>query len=121
MYELAFKDGMRLPILKLVRDVLDHYEVAPSQLIPNTWRILMALECLSLQHGFECEVGEVLYSYYLKEHNTKKGRYQLITRVSRVPIITCLRTNNHFWKDRFFFVRGNLMYGPRGSGDAPNH
>ena len=28
----------------------------------------------------ECEIGEVLYSYYLKEHDTDKGRYQMITR-----------------------------------------
>ena len=48
LYEIAFKDGMRLSILKLVRDVLDHYEIAPSQLMTNAWRILMTLECLNM-------------------------------------------------------------------------
>ena len=121
MYELPFKDGMRLPIPKLVRDILDHYEVAPSQLMPNAWRILMSLEVLSVQHGVEWDVRDVLYSYYLKEHDTEKGRYQLIARIGRVPIITCLRTNDHFWKDRYFFVKGDLVYGPRGPGDAAEH
>ena len=72
---------MRLPILRLVRDVLDHYEIAPSQLMPNAWRILLVLECLSMRHGVECNIGEVLLSYYLKEHDIDKGRYQLIMRV----------------------------------------
>ena len=85
---------MRLPIPKLVRDVLDYYEIAPSQLMLNAWRILLALECLSIRHGIACEIGEVLHSYYLKEHDTDKGRYQLIVRKDQVPLITFLRTND---------------------------
>ena len=74
-----------------------------------------------MRHGVECEIGEVLFSFYLKEHDTDKGRYQLITRVSRVPIITCLRTNDRNWKDRFFFVEGDLVYGLQGLGNASGH
>jgi len=54
----------------------------------------MSLESINIQHGVECEIGEVLYSYYLKEHDRDKGRYKMITRVGRAPIITCLRTND---------------------------
>ena len=64
---------MRLLILKLVRDVINHYEVAPRQLMTNAWRILMSLECLSIRHGIACELGEVFYSYYLKENDIDKG------------------------------------------------
>ena len=39
VYELMLKDGMRFPIPKLIRDVFNHYEIAPSQLMPNTWRV----------------------------------------------------------------------------------
>ena len=74
-----------------------------------------------MQHGVAYEIGEVLYLYYLKEHDTNKGRYQMIVRVGREPIITYLRTNDHCWKDRFFFVKGDLVYGPRGLGDAASH
>ena len=35
VYELMLKDGMRFPIPRLIRDVCDHYEIAPSQLMPN--------------------------------------------------------------------------------------
>ena len=74
-----------------------------------------------MQHGVGCNIGEMLFSYYLKEHDTEKGRYQLITKVGRVPIITGLWTSDHNWQDRFFFIKGNLVYGPRGLRDAPGH
>ena len=35
VYELMLKDGMRFLIPRLIRDVCDHYEIAPSQLMPN--------------------------------------------------------------------------------------
>ena len=48
VYKLMFKDRMRFPIPRLMRDVCNHYEIAPSQLMPNAWRILMALESFSV-------------------------------------------------------------------------
>ena len=81
----------------------------------------MSLESLIIRHGVEGELGEVLFSYYLKEHDTDKGRFKLIARVGRVPIITCLRTNDRGWKDRFLFVRGELVWGPRSPGGASAH
>ena len=99
------KDGMRFLIPKLIRDMCDHYEIAPSQLILNTWRVLMSLESLSIRHGVKYEIGEVFFSYYLKEHDKDKGRYKITARVGYAPIITCLRTNDRSWKDRFLFVR----------------
>ncbi|KAL5573741.1 hypothetical protein UlMin_023338 [Ulmus minor] len=121
IYELMLKDGMRFPIPRLLRDVCDHYEIAPSQLMPNAWRVLMSLESLSVCKGVDCELGEVLFSYYLKEHDKDKGRFKLIARVGRAPIITCLRTNDRGWKDRFIFVRGDLVWGPRGPGGVSGH
>ena len=74
-YELPFQDGLRLPIPKLVREVLDHFEIAPSQLMPNMWHMLISLECLNMQYDVEFGLGEVLFSYYLKEHDKEKGSF----------------------------------------------
>ena len=81
----------------------------------------MSLESLGSRHGVDCELGEVLFSYYLKEHDVDKGRYKLIARVGRAPIVTCLRTNDRGWKDRYLFVRGDLVWGQRGPGGMPGH
>ena len=44
-YEFAFKASFRFLVPKLVREVVvSHFEIAPSQLMPNAWRILMTLE-----------------------------------------------------------------------------
>ena len=55
----------------------------------------MSLESLSVRHGVDYELGEVLFSYYLNEHDKDKGRFKLIAPVSSAPIVTCLRTNDH--------------------------
>ena len=72
--------------------------------MPNTWRILLAVECLSMWYGVAYELGEVLHSYYLKEHDIEKGRYQLIFCKERVLLVTCLRTHDRGWKNRFVYV-----------------
>ena len=78
VYELMLKDEMRFPIPWLIRDLCDNYEIAPTQLMLNVWRVLMSLESLSVRHGVECEIGDILYSYYLKKHDTDKGKFKLI-------------------------------------------
>ena len=60
IYELMLKDEMRFPIPKLMKDVCDHYEIAPSQLMPNAWKVLMSLESLSVRHGVDCELGDLV-------------------------------------------------------------
>ena len=81
----------------------------------------MSLESLSIRHGVDCELGEVIFSYYLKEQDTDKERFKIIARVGHVPLVTCLWTNDRAWKDRFIIVRGDLVWGPRGSCGVPGH
>ncbi|KAF5933706.1 hypothetical protein HYC85_029877 [Camellia sinensis] len=42
LYEEALKGGLRLPLPQVVVDVLNRLEVAPGQLMPNAWKILLA-------------------------------------------------------------------------------
>ena len=63
-----------------MREVLDHFEVALSQLMSNGWRLMMYLECLSMRYNVKCGLEEVLYSDYLKEYNKEKGQFQFILR-----------------------------------------
>ena len=78
---------------KLVHEVLDHFKIVPSQLMLNMWRLLMLLECLSLRYEVEVRLGEVLYSYYLKEHDKENGRYYFTLRRERSHLIACLWLN----------------------------
>ena len=69
LYELPFEKCLRFPFPKQGREVLGHYEIVPSQLMPRAWRLLMSLECLSMKSGIEFGLEELLYSYYLNEHD----------------------------------------------------
>ncbi|KAF5934388.1 hypothetical protein HYC85_030559 [Camellia sinensis] len=42
LYEEALKRGLRLLLPQIVVDVLNRLEVAPGQLMPNAWKILLA-------------------------------------------------------------------------------
>ena len=71
----------------------------------------MLLESLGSWHGVDWELGEVLFSYYLKEHDVDKGRYKLIARVGRALIVICLLTNDCGWKDKYLFCEGRTRVG----------
>ena len=116
-YVQPFADGLRFPIPRLAWEVLDHYGIAPSQLMPNAWRVLLSIECLAFEQGVLFEVKDVVYSYYLKEHLTEKGRYTLCLRRKREQIIMGLPTNDRGnWQSDYFFVRNEGIFGSTGMG-----
>ena len=78
-----------------MREVIDHFEITPSQLMPNSWRILMSLECLSMKSGIEFGMGEVFFTYFLLEYDHQKGRYNLYVRSNREQLVLHLKTNDH--------------------------
>ncbi|KAL5766771.1 hypothetical protein ACOSP7_017388 [Xanthoceras sorbifolium] len=115
LYEFPFQRvGFRLPVVGLLRRVLDHFELAPGQLMPNSWRILLALDLLCTREGIVFELPDLFYSYTVREHDTEKGRYNLNLRPNRTHLITELTTNDRLWKDRYFFARGLLVDWPLG-------
>ena len=121
-YARPFRDGFRFPIPRLVRELLNHFEVAPSQLMPNTWRILMSVECMCFNLGLRFGLGDLLHTYYLKEHIKEKGRYLLYLRPRRQQLVLGLMTNDRGdWQKYYFFARGEAIFGSAGAGDIPSH
>ena len=75
LYEYTFRLGFRFPIPQLVRRMLVYYDLAPGQLMPNTWRILLGLGILCERNNIQFGLGCLLHNDYLKEHLTDVGRY----------------------------------------------
>ena len=69
----------------------------------------MSLECIRMRHGIEFGLGELLYTYFLQKHDREKGRHNLYVRPDRVQLVNHLRTNDHEWKQSYFFTRGKLV------------
>ena len=74
-YEFAFESRFWFPVPKLEREVFGHYEITPSQLMLNSWRILKTLDCLNMKSRVEFELDEVLYTYFFRENDKEKGYY----------------------------------------------
>ena len=73
-----------------------------------------------MRSGIEFGVSELLYTYFLREHDHEKGRYNLYVRQDRVQLVNHLRTNDRRWKQSYFFTRGDLVFGLSRQGDAPS-
>ncbi|KAK0592937.1 hypothetical protein LWI29_028019 [Acer saccharum] len=112
LYEYTFRLGFRFLIPQLVRRMLVYYELAPGQLMPNTWRILLGLGILCERNGVQFGLGCLLHNYYLKEHLTDTGRYSLVSRNKKRDLIIDTKTNDRNWKDTFFFTKGPPVDGP---------
>ena len=67
-YEPAFTCGLRLPVHPLVMEFLCYFGIAPGQLMPNSWRILInCMEIWLAANGDMIKVSELVYLYRLKE------------------------------------------------------
>ena len=73
-----------------------------------------------MRHGIEFGLGEMLYTYFLREHDHEKGRYNFYVRPDRVQLVNHLKTNDCGWKHFYFFAWGELVFGPSGPGDIPS-
>ena len=111
-YEYTLRLGFRFPVPPLARRLLLYYDLAPGQLMPNTWRILLSLGILSERYNLPFGLGCLLHNYYLKEHINDQGRYMLIPRSKEQQIIIDTTTNDRYWNNTFFFSKGPPVDGP---------
>ncbi|KAK1561765.1 hypothetical protein Q3G72_000119 [Acer saccharum] len=72
--------GFRFPVPQLVRRMLVYYDLAPGQLMLNTWRILLSLGVLCERRNVQFGLGCLFHNYYLKEHVGDQGLYMLVLR-----------------------------------------
>ena len=73
-----------------------------------------------MRHEIEFRLGEMLYTYFLREHDREKGRYNFYVRPDRVQLVNHLKTNDRGWKQSYFFARGELVFGTSGLRDIPS-
>ena len=67
-YEAAFTCGLRFTVHPFMMELLDHFGIAPRQLMPNLWRIVVnCMEIWLAANGDMIKVGELVYLYRLKE------------------------------------------------------
>ena len=60
---------------------------------------------------------ELLYSYFLKENDKEKGQYLINLKHDRSHLVPDLWSSDKNWKDRYFFLKGEAVFGERGQGE----
>ena len=107
-YEITFKIGVRLPLHPFMCMILDHFNLAPSQLMPNSWRYLLGLVVLSLKYGVRIDLPVLLNFFYLK--SCEEGRYSLYAR-TKMRILDDPTSSDKRWKNKFFYVKNEDAFG----------
>ena len=70
---------MRFPVHPFLMELLDRFGIAPRQLMPNSWRIMvscMGIWLAATNRGM-LKVDKLIYLYHLKE-SKEHGYYELV-------------------------------------------
>ena len=104
----AFQNGLRLLVHPFIMELLNHFNIAPEQLMPNSWRIVVSCMEIWLEstEGDMIRVDEFAYLYYLKE-SKEYGYYDFVPWDRKARIVTDLPSSFRYWKSQFFFVSGD--------------
>ena len=117
-FEVAFDNGLRFLLHPFIKGVLQHFNVCPSQLVPNGWGILVSLLVFFKYKGLSVpSIALLLYLFSPKE--TSKG-FLYFSRCSGAPlVISDLPSSHKLWKGRYFFLSGrNWEYDPLNKDDT---
>ena len=104
-FEVAFENGLRFPLHPFIKRVLQHFNVCPSQLLPNFWGILVGLLVVFRDKGLGVpNIALLLDLFSVKE--AAEGFLYLSKHSSAPLIISNLLSSHKYWKECYFFVSG---------------
>ncbi|KAL2485648.1 Plus3 domain-containing protein [Abeliophyllum distichum] len=106
--------GLPLPFPRIVRKFLREWGIAPTQLCPNGWRIMIGFFILWEQLGFpRPSVREFNSLYSFKSDGKRSGWwYASIKAKTGGSVITQTPDSIKNWKKFWFFVRGYTSQEP---------
>ena len=98
--------GLIFPIHPFIME-LHHLNIAPGQLMPNSWRIVISCMVIwtTIADGDMIILNEFIYLYHLKE-SKEFGYYELVPWDKRSRLIVNLPSSFRYWKSRYLFVSG---------------
>ena len=106
-YEADFLCGLRFPIHLFIMKLLNEFQIAPSQQIPNAWR--MIISCMSIWmsacNGEMITLNEFLFLYRLKA-STHYGYFELLPWDRKSRVVRGFPSSFCDWKSRYFFIFG---------------
>ena len=90
--------------------LLDHFGIAPGQLMPNSWRIVIS--CigiwLAVPDGGMLKVDELIYLYFLKE-SKEHGYYELVPWQRKTRIVEVYLRLSNIGNPSFSLCLGTIL------------
>ena len=104
-YEAAFSCGLRFLVHPFIMKLLHYRNLAPGQLMPNSWRIVISCMVIwtTIADGDMHTVNEFVHLYRLKE-SKEFGYYEFIPWDRKSRLVADLPSSFRYWKSRYFFV-----------------
>ena len=110
VYEQVFKAGLRFPLNSFHHKLLKYLGLSVSQILPNAWRVFVAMEVLygaMSNSARSLTVREFLHCYCPDEIDKSKGMYSFVLRKSVLKVIYEIPDFNRDWKSHYFFLEGD--------------
>ncbi|KAL0657300.1 hypothetical protein Bca4012_077885 [Brassica carinata] len=100
------KSHLRFPLPTLLLDLLDHYQLALSQLCPSVIRVINGFITRSKEEGVSVGFTELMSLFSLKESASKEGgtgTYYLPSRPNHV--IFRFSSSDDDWRKKYFYIK----------------
>ena len=107
-YEAAFLCGHRFLVHPFIMELLNHLNIAPGQLMSNSWRIVISCMVIwtTIADRDMITFNEFVHLYRLKE-SKEFGYYELVPWDRKSCIVVDLPLSFRYWNSRYFFVSGD--------------
>ena len=93
LFEVAFENGLRFPLHPFIKNVMQHFNVCPSQLSPNFWGVLVGLLVIFKDRGLGVPSIALLLDFFSVKEVVECFLY--ISKRSSTKLITSDLPSSH--------------------------
>uniref|UniRef100_A0A2N9I7T1 Uncharacterized protein n=1 Tax=Fagus sylvatica TaxID=28930 RepID=A0A2N9I7T1_FAGSY len=101
---IVIEGGVRFPLDPLLTNFLDYFNLSPTQINPNVFRIVMGVVELNRRLGLDLTVYDIMATYSLRTSSNEA--YSLRPRDVENTLVNSLPDTNKDMTDDFLLVRG---------------
>ncbi|KAJ0967813.1 hypothetical protein J5N97_024730 [Dioscorea zingiberensis] len=109
VYQDALIAGLRLPFPQVFIDIFRHFGLNPSQLTPNSWRILCGFVVVSML--CEVEPSARLFSLLFNLNQDRQSDWYYFGAKSGAAFLGSVPDSIKDWKNKYFFVSNTESWG----------
>uniref|UniRef100_A0A2N9F591 Transposase (putative) gypsy type domain-containing protein n=1 Tax=Fagus sylvatica TaxID=28930 RepID=A0A2N9F591_FAGSY len=110
LYESTLTAGLRFPVQPFIRELLDFLSLAPGQVAPNRWRVIISFMVMWKESNDgldDITVEEFLYCFEPSQIAASPSFWTFRNRDNLVKLVEGLPSFNRGWKNGYFFVCGD--------------